>query len=38
MAQSRFEKQFARLCAIYGGHIRYFRILLYIVYLVRGRL
>jgi hypothetical protein len=33
-----FEKQFQRLCRKYGGHLRYCRTVLFIVYLFRGRL
>ena len=34
----KFEKQFRELCRKSGGHFRYFRTVLFIVYLFRGRL
>jgi hypothetical protein len=38
MAGRDFEIQFARLCGKYGGFLWYFRTILFIVYLIRGRL
>ena len=34
----KFEKQFRELCREYGGQLRDFRTVLFIIYLFRGRL
>jgi hypothetical protein len=38
MAGMGFDRQFARLCAKHGSQLRYFRTLLFIVYLFKGKL
>ena len=38
LSMDSFEKQFNELCRKSGNNLRYFRTLLFIIYLFRGRL